>query len=478
MRRAQSGAIGAVVIVILAVLLTAFVAAFALSRMKSGTSNQSDTQTTLTAAAEALDQFAGAQKRLPCPADPTAMTGVEVLPAPGAATCSFPAGTLPWQTLGLKAEAGYDAWGRKISYRVYTGNKGSFTQPNGINMMECDLVEPTTGNATATAGSAGGLCVSNANPLLRSTSAAKFLAGKGLALTEDGVARDYVAYVLISHGASGLGGYTASGARLALPGGDERNNTDPTGPFTIRAFSDVDTAATANSHFDDLLAYRTLPDLVKRAGLAARDWEEVAGPGGSALLNAASAAAALGQTSVSPGDLGASTLNLGGATVSGFTGSAAANNITLDSTTLVDGTVVEGYGIAGNFDNRITNFGNEYLKAQFPSPAAKFAVTLADFGKYSVFGLTYTESVEFRFFSGASQVGSITKAGCGVDGGLASFSMVVASPFDSVEIRPKPSTTSSSITGITALLVSEVTACAAAATSCTTSLADAGNTCP
>lgn len=466
------------VIVILAILLTAFIAAFALSRMKSGTASQADTTTTLTAAAEALDEFASAQKRLPCPADPTAMTGVEVLPAPGAATCSFPAGTLPWQTLGLKAEAGYDAWGRKISYRVYTGNKGSFTQPNGINMVECDLVEPTTGNATPTAGSAGGLCVSNANPLLRSTSAAKFLAGKGLALTEGGVARDYVAYVLISHGATGLGGYTASGARLALPGGDERNNTDPTGPFTIRAFSDVETAATANSHFDDLLVYRMLPDLVKRAGLAARDWEEVAGPVGSALLNAASAAAALGQTSVSPGDLGASTLNLGGVTVSGFTGSAAANNITLDSTTLVDGTVVEGYGIAGNFDNRITNFGNEYLKAQFPSPAAKFAVTLADFGKYSFFGLTYTESVEFRFFSGASQVDSITKAGCGVDGGLASFSMVAASPFDSVEIRPKPSTTSSSTTGITALLVSEVTACAAAATSCTTSLADAGNTCP
>lgn len=477
MRRAQAGAIGAVVIVILAILLTAFIAAFALSRMKSGTASQADTTTTLTAAAEALDQFASAQKRLPCPADPIATTGVEVLPAPGAATCSFPAGTLPWQTLGLKAEAGYDAWGRKISYRVYTGNNGSFTQPNGINMVECDLVEPTTGNATPTAGSAGGLCVSNPDPLLRSTSADKFLAGKGLALTEDGVARDYVAYVLISHGATGLGGYTASGARLDLPGGDERNNTDPTGPFTIRAFSDAETAATANSHFDDLLVYRTLPDLVKRAGLAARDWEEAAGPVGSALLNAASAAAALGQTSVSPGDLGASTLNLGSVTVSGFMGGAGASNLSLDSITLAGGTVVEGFGVAGNFSNRMTSLGGEYLQAQFPSAAGMFAVTLGDFGKYTFLGLTFTEKVEFRFFSGATQVASIIKGGCNTDGGLATFSLT-APPFDSVQIRALASTTSTSTTGLTALLVSEVTACVAGATTCTTSLATTANTCP
>ncbi|HUP29654.1 MAG TPA: hypothetical protein VM122_05735 [Usitatibacter sp.] len=477
MRRAQSGAVGAVVVVILAILLTAFIASFALSRMKAGTASQADTATALAAAAEALDQFASAQKRLPCPADPTATTGLEVLPAPGAATCSFPAGTLPWQTLGLKIEAGYDAWGRKLSYRVYTGSKGSFTQPNGINMVECDLVEPGTGSATATAGSAGGLCVSSVNPLLRSTSAAKFLEGKGLSLNDMGVARDYVAYVLVSHGATGLGGYTASGARLDLPSAasDERDNLNATGPFKITKFSDAETAATAGSHFDDLLVYRTLPDLVKRAGLAARDWEDQVV--GSSLLNAVTAAAALGQTSVSPGDLGVSTLNLGAVQVSAFMGSASANNISLDSTTLSDGTVVQGFGVAGNFSNRMTNFGGEYLKAQFPSAAGRFAVTLADFGSYAFFSVTFTEKVEFRFFNGATQVASITKSGCNSDGGLASFSMT-APAFDSVEIRALASTTSSSTTGLTELLVSEVTACVATASACTTTLATAANTCP
>jgi type II secretory pathway pseudopilin PulG len=477
LRRAQQGALGAIVIVILAILLTAFVAAYALTRMKSGNESTTDTGTALAAAAEALDQFASAQKRLPCPADPAMATGLEVLPAPGAATCSFPGGTLPWQTLGLKVEAGYDAWGRKISYRVYTGNKGSLTQPNGINMVECDLEQATPGSTTATAGSAGGLCVSSADPLLRSTRADTFLQGKGLALKEFGVDRDYVAYVLVSHGVSGLGGYTASGARLDLPMGVERNNTDDNGPFTIKAFSDPDTAVANAQHFDDLIVYRTLPDLVKRAGLSARDWPEAAVVSSSALLNATTAATALGQPSVAPGDLGVSALAISGVQVSGFSSTGTATNLTLDSTTLLDGTVAEGFGIAGNFTNRITNFGNEYLKAQFPAASTRFAVVLADFGKYSILGLTFTEKVEFRFFSGATQVDSIVKAGCSVDGGLAGFYMTT-SAFDSVEIRPQAATTATSTTGFTELLVSEVMACAAAAPSCTTSLSSVASACP
>jgi len=46
------------------------------------------------------------------------------------------------------------------------------------------------------------------------------------------------------------------------------------GPFTARAFSDPDIAADNMSHFDDLLVYRRLPDLVKRINLSARDWPD------------------------------------------------------------------------------------------------------------------------------------------------------------------------------------------------------------
>ena len=60
-------------------------------------------------------------------------------------------------------------------------------------------------------------------------------------------------------GSTGLGGYTVSGARLDMPAGDERGNTRENGAFTIKAFSDPDTSATSGTHFDDLLAYRTLP---------------------------------------------------------------------------------------------------------------------------------------------------------------------------------------------------------------------------
>jgi len=178
---------------------------------------------------------------------------------------------------------------------------------------------------------------------------------------------------------------------------------------------------------------------------------------------------------VSPGDLGTSSLDLGSVKVSGFGSGGTANNIALGSTTLADGTVVEGFGIVGSGD-RMSSGAGEYLKAQFPSAATKFAVTLGDFGQYAVSGDTYTEAVEFRFFNGASQVASITKSGCNADGGLASFSMTAAS-FDSVEIRPLASTSGSNPPLFTELLVSEVTACVATATSCTTSLATPANTC-
>jgi hypothetical protein len=165
----------------------------------------------------------------------------------------------------MKREDALDSWGRRLSYRVYTCNKGSLTQPGGVSMVDCD---------SNRAGASSGL---NANKLCkttRDTSSDDFLsAGKGLTLTDMGTTYNDVAYVIMSHGPTGSGGYTVSGAGpLGSPKGNESKNTNATGPFFIQANSDPDKAADTPPHYDDILVYRRLQDLIVRIGLGPRDW--------------------------------------------------------------------------------------------------------------------------------------------------------------------------------------------------------------
>jgi type II secretory pathway pseudopilin PulG len=278
-RRREQGATGALIAVILVLVMVGLFATSVLRRVAASGDEASETLRRLAAGADALEQFAAINARLPCPANPATNDGGEVITGGNIAKCDFPEGTIPWRTLGMKFDDALDSWGRKVSYRVYTGTNsvGSLTQPGGISMVECDTLETVNGDATSVSGALGGLCypITDPDPLRRrSTLPANFLAGKGLSLDDFGTSHSDVAYVLISHGATGLGGYTVSGIRLDLPSGAERNNTQDTGAFTIRAFSDPDVAADNSAHFDDLLFYRTLPDLVKRTNLSARDWPE------------------------------------------------------------------------------------------------------------------------------------------------------------------------------------------------------------
>ncbi|MGZ5032770.1 MAG: hypothetical protein ACXWAC_06190 [Usitatibacter sp.] len=469
MRGLQRGVSGVLVLVIFVVIMVLLLATSGLSRISSSVDAESQTVAKLASAAAALEQFAATTGRLPCPADPGADTGDEVLAS--VATCTFGEGTVPWKVLAMRRDDAFDAWARKISYRVYTGNKGSLTQPQGVSMVECDTVEPSPGGTTAGAGSAGGLCNSSADPYQRNTTPDQYFSGKGLSLNDSGVAHDDVAFVLISHGVTGLGGYTSSGVRLDLPKADELGNTKETGAFTIRPFSDSDTSATAPTHFDDLLAYRTLPDLVKRAGLTARDWPETATT--TALFNGAAVAAAVGHA-VTPGDLGLNNLAIGGARLSGFSGSNAATDLSFDINA-----AGEGIGIAGNGSNLVTDAGGEFIRIDLTNGAAAFAATLNDFGTYSISGTLFTEQAEFRFFSSGALVGSpIVKAGCRADGGLASFSMIPDAGFDRVEIRALAATSASAATSATGFLLSEINACASASGTCKTSLAASSNNCP
>ncbi len=181
--------------------------------------------------------------------------------------CQFDQGTIPWTTIGgMRRDDAFDAWAHKLSYRVYAGNTG-FTQVGGMSMTNCDTVVGTGG----TTGS--GLCRAD-----HTTVASDFVSGKGLTISDfattynNGSPTGGAAYVLISHGPSGLGSYTSSGIQLALPKGDEKDNTKATGPFHIEAFSDSMTGDTDPNHFDDILVYRLVTDVVKNASCGAQFW--------------------------------------------------------------------------------------------------------------------------------------------------------------------------------------------------------------
>ena len=478
MRRRESGISIAMVLVVLVLAATAMLAAMALARLRDVDGDRTATQAELQRAVDAIDQFAAAQHRLPCPADPTLDAGVEAVTAVGAATCQSAAdeGTLPWKTLGIPRDASIDAWGDKISYRVYTGNKGSLVQPEAVNMTQCDTVEPGSGNTTAGAGSAGGLCVTNTDPTQRSTSVAKFLQGKELSLTDNGAARSNVAYVVISHGKTGYGAYTTTGVRKAYSDvkGDELANTRANGPFTIRAFSDVDVEANSAQHFDDLILYRTLPDLVAKIGLAARDWPDDSV--GTAVFNATNIASALGVSSVSAGDLGTATINMGGVTATASGGTLSLTTTSVTNPAPDGSTAIDGLGITGStFGNYINSVDGKYVSLALGYDANKFAVTLSNFGIY--FGIN-VKRAEFVFRdSTGTEVARIDKSACKADPTLASFSITTSQPFRSIEVHAIPASPSFFVDW-TWFAISEVKACPSSVSTCTTSLASAVNNCP
>jgi type II secretory pathway pseudopilin PulG len=469
--RRQEGSVGALIITIVVLVIISLLALATLKRTGTISSEREQTTKALGAAVTALDAFAATNSRLPCPADPSLDTGDEAL----AGDCTFPAGTLPWRTIGMRSDDALDAWGLKLSYRVYTGS-GSLTQPNGVSMVACDTLEATPGGLTADgANNSGRLCNDDATVKNRNTTPALFLAGKGLQLTDLGTAHNDVAYVVISHGSTGLGAWTVSGAQRALPdpAGTEFAHTTAAGPFVIRAFSDLETASTLPEHYDDLLAYRTLTDLVKLGTLAARNWpDDVLS---SIVFDQPTVEAALGHAQ-GAGDTGQQTIAFNNATVTAF--DAGGNqNVAFDTA----GT--ESIGGVGGGSNGLTNTGGEGLRIDFPENARQFAFTLDDFGYEAFIGVPiWIERMELRFYTvdgagSATLVNTTTKQGCNPDGGLASFSVDPGVDFNRVELRPLSTTTFVAINLPTDTGLSEIRTCPTAVT-CHTGLETAGNLCP
>ena len=116
-------------------------------------------------------------------------------------------------------------------------------------------------------------------PMAHETLDTAFLAGKGLTVTDFGTvingasATGGAAYVLISHGSTGLGAWTSSGRAEGQAQVERRKEQhERHRAVHAEAASGPEVPANDNSHFDDILFYRTVQDLAKKANLAARDW--------------------------------------------------------------------------------------------------------------------------------------------------------------------------------------------------------------
>ncbi len=457
MRARQRGLSILFVAVVLLLVAVGTLAFLALTRTAADVDRSSETTEHLVKVQAALEQFASAAERLPCPANPAIDSG-DAEPNAAAVACTYPAGSVPWRSIGLRREDSLDAWGWKIGYRVYQGPTG-LTQLRGASMVDCDTVEPTPAGTDANGG-----CKSS-----HDTTEAQFLAGKGLQVYAfSATPFNDAAYVLISHGPSGLGAYTtAGGQKTPNPASvDELANLGSAGPFIAKA-AVTNVSPEDAAHFDDVLTYRRLADFVKRANLSARDWPEPPAPPVYAdiTFNSATIAAATGSTP-SPGSLGQSTINFQGATVSAFN-SGGTQNITYENS---GGT--EGIGGASG-TTLLSSAAGEGVRIDLGSKARELGVTFFDFGRFTGQPGNPREQALFTFYDGANPVFTFTGQGCHADGGLATFSIDAGVDFDRVDVTAIAPTAGATPTEF--LFVQMLTC--AAATTCKTSLSAANNLC-
>lgn len=465
-RRVQAGiSFTLFVVVALLVAVAAFVAMKIFERSQSPGDRSVAAQQRFQRIQDALVAYVAQSQSLPCPADPSLDTG-DAVPATAAATCTFAAtGTVPWKTIGIGRDEAFDSWSNKISYRVFSGPTG-LTQANGASMVNCDFSNGvTTPNASSLA--PGGLC-----GLAHDHIYSDFLTGKGLRVNDFGTNRTDIAYVLVSHGPTGLGAYTSSGTRKPVPTSANElaniNTSTAAGLFVAQAPSAQGTDPNAATHFDDVLGFQSIAEFIRKANLAERDWPENFVIGYT--MDSATVSAGVGQTVNSPGSVGDDRIDFARARV---TGSDSGGNQDIAFNTAGG---APGIGIAGNGSSLMTSLFGERLRIDFAQRGYKLGVALSDLGTYDLLGTTYTERVQFRFSGGTSTV-TVIKSGCKADGGVASFSIDPGTDFDRVDILPLGATPSSFL-ATTSTALADFKLCDASANGCFSNLATVANSCP
>jgi len=176
-----------------------------------------ETRAKLEALEQAMVRFVMVNRRLPCPADGAllpgdANQGLEL----GAAGVCNPAtqinGVVPWRSLGLAQGDATDAWNTTVTYRVWGGTNTLTVHTGPGTGMDMSNLDPATPGAVSGWLASRGFRVCNAAacPVTVPVDAAE-LASK--------VNGNGVAYVLISHGANRVHGFTTDGVYLATANG-------------------------------------------------------------------------------------------------------------------------------------------------------------------------------------------------------------------------------------------------------------------
>jgi len=250
---------------------------------------------------KAIAEYVSKYQRLPCPADGSLPAGSTLRGAelrdinPASLTfqyCTSPTGSLsnqktgivPWETLGIKEADVVNGKGDYLSYRVFSGPKG-LTLDNGATMVHCDITNAPAADAAPVA---NGQC----ETINHNHSSAQFLSGKGLAVDESFAITDKIAYVVIDHGPNRAGAFLSSGAQNPTSSNaDEQTNVLGTDGTTFtQTYKGIVKVITSNptsaTHFDDTVFYQSIIDLIKQAGLEARDWPDPPFPGFTATTTA------------------------------------------------------------------------------------------------------------------------------------------------------------------------------------------------
>lgn len=260
--------------------------AAAITRGIAAGQKRSLTATRIAGIDAALVQFVQSQRRLPCPANGTLASsainaGVEVRNvATGVCTGNQQDGVVPWRTLGLSENDATDAWDRRLTYRAGP----SLALDNGMDMSWCD---PAGGGPGVGASNACNTACTSLTLATNCTPPGTFLGTKGLEIRDvagnvtmnpnpgAGVAHTGAAYVVISPGESGGGGYLSTGTLSTSSAGDgtEEMKNYASLPNAGVATYYVDNALTETNdllHFDDVVSRPSVLAVVTKAGLGPR----------------------------------------------------------------------------------------------------------------------------------------------------------------------------------------------------------------
>ena len=264
------------IVVVLLIFSVIIGMAALITRGVTAAQKRSLTATRIATVEAAIVQHVQQQKRLPCPADgtrPADNNNAGIEGARNATGCTNQTdGVVPWRALALSEAEATDGWDRRLTYRVFP----ALTLDNGMDMSWCD----PAGSGALVAGACSATCTAAA--LGTCTPPTAFLAGKGLQIRNvagvvimDPAAtpNSGAAYVVISHGESGGGGYLNTGKLMtstATDGTVEAANNYADKALAAFFVDDTISDVSGATHFDDIVLRPSILSVATKAGLGPR----------------------------------------------------------------------------------------------------------------------------------------------------------------------------------------------------------------